>query len=186
MDPINVFQRAVDQTGQIVASVKPDEFGASTPCRDWDVRALLNHTIAAVGMFDTAARGGDFDPSIFGRDNVGSNPTASYDAAAAKLSEALAKPGVLEAMWNMPFGTVPGTMAVGFATLEVAQHGWDVANATGQRPAFDPDVTDTAFATARMAPAEQVRVPGVFGPEAVCPGDAPAHDQLAAFLGRQV
>jgi hypothetical protein len=61
-----------------------------------------------------------------------------------------------------------------------------VARATGQQATFDPDVTETAFTTARMAPAEQVRVPGVFGPEADCPEGAPAHDQLAAFVGRRV
>jgi uncharacterized protein (TIGR03086 family) len=186
MDPISVFQRAVDQTGRIVAGVKPAQLGASTPCSEWDVRALLNHTIAGVQMFDTAARGGDFDVSIFEQDNVGNDPGAAYDARAAKLREALTAPGVVDAMWNLPFGTVPGMMAVGFATLEMAQHGWDVARATGQQPGFDPEVTETAFATARMAPAEQVRVPGVFGPEADCPAGAAAEDQLAAFVGRRV
>src|SRR5205807_10111328 len=107
MDPINVFLRAVDQTGGIVGGVKPDQLGAPSPCSDWDVRALLNHTIAAVQMFDSAARGGTFDGSIFARDNVGSDPVVSYDAKAAELREALAAPGVIDAMWNMPFGTVP-------------------------------------------------------------------------------
>jgi uncharacterized protein (TIGR03086 family) len=186
MDPINVFQRAVDQTGRIVAGVKPDQLGDSTPCSDWDVRALINHTIAGVQMFDNAARGGDFDPSMFERDNVGDDPAGAYDGAATKLREALARPGVLDGMWGMPFGTVPGMFAIGFATLETAQHGWDVARASGQQPDFDPEVTDAALTTARMAPAEQVRVPGVFGPEADCPDSAPAHDQLAAFVGRSV
>ena len=86
----------------------------------------------------------------------------------------------------MPFGAVPGMIAVGFATLEVAQHGWDVATASGQDADFDSEVTETALATARMAPAEQVRQAGVFGPEQECPSGAPAHDQLAAFVGRTV
>ncbi len=186
MDPINVFQRAVDQTGGIVAGVRAEQLGGATPCSEWDVRALLNHTIAGVQMFDNAARGGAFDASMFERDNVGADPGAAYDAAAAKLQEALAQPGVIDGMWSMPFGTVPGMIATGFATLETAQHGWDVARASGQRPDFDPEVTETALATARMAPAEQVRVPGVFGPETDCPAGAPAHDQLAAFVGRSV
>ena len=186
MDPISIFQSAIDQTGAIVAGVKADHLPATTPCTEWDVRALLNHTIAAVLMFDTAARGGEFDGSIFAADQVGSDPAASYEAAAARLREALEEPGVLEAMWNMPFGTVPGMMAIGFATLELAQHGWDIAKATGQQPEFDALVTETALSTAKMTPSEFVRVPGVFGPEADCPPDAPAHDQLAAFMGRQL
>ncbi|TML16036.1 MAG: TIGR03086 family protein, partial [Actinobacteria bacterium] len=151
MEPIDIFQQAVNQTGRIVAGVKPEQFTNATPCTDWDVRALLNHTIAAVQMFDGAARGEAFDGSIFAMDNVGDNPEAAYDARATGLRDALAKPGVLDAMWNMPFGTVPGQMAIGFATLELAQHGWDVARATGQQPDFDTDVTETALTTARMA-----------------------------------
>jgi uncharacterized protein (TIGR03086 family) len=120
MEPIEIFQRAVDQTGRIVADVKADQLNTPTPCSDWDVRTLLNHTIAAVGMFDGAARGRDFDPSMFAQDNVGNDPGGAYDDRAAKLRDALAKPGVLDATWNMPFGAVPGMMAIGFATLEIA------------------------------------------------------------------
>src|ERR1700752_2717834 len=98
MDPTSIFKNSIDQTGRIVAGVKPDQLSATTPCSDWDVRALLNHTIAAVQMFDTAARGGEFDGSIFAADQVGSDPAASYEAAAAKLRDAVEQPGVLEAM----------------------------------------------------------------------------------------
>ena len=86
----------------------------------------------------------------------------------------------------MPFGSVPGMMAVGVATLEIAQHGWDIARSTGQEPDFDPEVTEAAFATARMRLAEQMRVPRVYGPETECLAGAPQCDQLAAFLGRRV
>src|SRR6478672_201901 len=121
MDPIDVFNRAIDQTGRIVSGVQREQFGNSTPCADWDVKALLNHTIAAVAMFDGAARGQEFEGSRFADDNVGDDAGASYKRAADKLHEAAAAPGVLDGIWNMPFGPVPGNAAVGFATLEVAQ-----------------------------------------------------------------
>ena len=87
MDQISTFQRAVDQTGLIVAGVKPDQLGLPTPCSDWDVRALLNHTIGAVLMFDTAARGGKIDMDRFQQDLVGEDPAAAYDRSAAQLHE---------------------------------------------------------------------------------------------------
>ena len=186
MDQIDVFNRAVDQTGRIVSGVQKGQLGDPTPCADWDVKALLNHTISVVMMFDKAARGAEFDGTHFANDNVGDDPGASYAAAATKLHEAVAKPGVIDATWNMPFGAVPGDAAVGFATLEVAQHGWDVAKATGQRPDFDDEVTEAGIAAAQAAPAELVRNPGVFGPEADCPERAPLADRLAAFLGREL
>jgi len=186
MDAINVLLRAVDQTGRIVSNVKPDQMGDSTPCDDWTVRELLNHAITCVKMFDGSAHATPFDPSMFGDDNVGDDPGRRYEAFAAEFRSTLGKPGVLDGIWTMPFGEVPGPIGASFATLELAQHGWDVARATGQDADFDPEVTEVAFTTAKLAPAEQVRVPGVFGNESPCGSDAPAHDQLAAFLGRKI
>lgn len=102
------------------------------------------------------------------------------------LHATLARPDVLDVTWTMPFGEVPGAVGAGFATLELFQHGWDVASASGQQIDFDTDVTETAAATAKPMPAEQVRVPGVFGDEGTCPPESSAEDRLAAFLGRPI
>jgi uncharacterized protein (TIGR03086 family) len=184
MDPISVLRKAVDQTGRIVAGVKPDQLEGPTPCADWDTRALLNHTIGVVEMFDDAAQTKPFNGSIFANDNVGEDPGASYASRAAMLHDTLAQPNVIDRTWTMPFGEVPGAAGAGFATLELFQHGWDVARASGQQIDFDTDVTEVAAATAQFMPAEQVRVAGVFGAESSCPPDASAEDRLAAFLGR--
>jgi uncharacterized protein (TIGR03086 family) len=184
MDPISVLRKAVDQTGRIVAGVKPDQLSGSTPCADWDTRALLNHTIGAVSMFDDAVHTKPFNPSIFAGDNVGDDPGAAYETRAAVLRDSLSQPDVLDRTWTMPFGEVPGGAGVGFATLELFQHGWDVARATGQQIDFDADVTAAANATAQAVPAESIRIDGVFGAEVDFPPDVSAEDRLAAFLGR--
>jgi len=186
MDQITLFLRAIDQTGRIVAGVKPDQLGLPTPCQEWDLRALLNHTVGAAQMFSQAARGEPFDRARFGRDLIGDDPAAAYDQAAGEVRVAVGKPGVLEQMWTMPFGTVPGAMAIAIATVEAEQHGWDVAKATAQIADFDPELAEAALANARMMPPDQARQRGVFGPEVECSPGAPIHDRLAAFLGRQV
>src|SRR5690349_15565534 len=114
MDPIAVYKKAVDQTGRIVADVKPEQFGDPTPCEEWDVRTLLNHTIAVAKAFAAAARGEEFDPSPFGADNIGSDAGASYAAHAQEIHKALERPNVLEGEWHMPFGAVPAQAAIGF------------------------------------------------------------------------
>lgn len=187
MDPISVYKRAVDQTGRIVAGVKSDQLGDTTPCADWDVKALLNHTIAVAVAFGGSARGEAFDPTPFGEgvDNVGDDASTSYAAAAKAIHAALERPGVLDGNWFMPFGEVPAQMGVAFCTLELSQHGWDIARATGQTPDFDDEVSGVALDTAKAA-GDVVRQPGVFGPEADCPESAPLHDRVAAFVGRRV
>ena len=185
MDAITVFKRAIDQTGSIVSGVKADQLGDPTPCSDWDVRALLNHTVAVVKAFDDGVRGKELDFASFGADHVGSDAAAAYSAAAAGLHDAAGQPGVLDGTWNMPFGPTPGEQAVNFCILELSQHGWDIAKATGQDVDFDQEIGEVALATAHAAPAELVRSPGVFGPEVGCSDGAPIQDRVAAFVGRQ-
>ena len=186
MDPIETFTRAIDQTGRIVAAVKPDQLGDPTPCADWDVRALLNHTIGGVYMFDDAAQGNELDIARFEQDMVGSDPADSYEQGAVKLKKTVQQSGVLDGQWTMPFGATPGQIAIGIATVETIQHGWDVAKATGQKAEFDPEVMEAAMAAAQLFPPDIVRQPGVFGTENECASDAPLEDRLAAFLGRTV
>jgi uncharacterized protein (TIGR03086 family) len=186
MDQLDTFRTALEQTGTIVRNVKPDQLTGPTPCEEWDVRGLLDHTIGIVMMFNDATQGKPYDKTIFERDLVGEDAGAAYDAALGALQESLEAPGLLEKNWTMPFGEIPGTFASSFATLEVSLHGWDVAKATGQDVDWDPGVTAAAFAVARMVPADQVRVPGVYGPEQTAPGEACEQDKLAAFLGRIV
>ena len=185
VDQIDVLVRALDQTGRIVHGVRPDQLAEPTPCADWDVRELLNHTISVVEMFDDAAQTKPFDASIFGRDNVGHDPGVSYEARAAVLRQTLGRPGAADTPWLLPFGEFPAKTALSFATVEVFQHGWDVARATGQSVDFDPEVTAAAQAGAQVVPGEQ-RSPVAFADAIPCPESAAPEDQLAAYLGRAV
>ena len=186
MDQIETFLQAVDQTGRIVAAVTPDQLSKPTPCADWDVRALLNHTIGGVYMFDDAAQEKEFDMSRFGGDLLGTDPADNYEQAAGRLEKTVRRPGVLDRTWTMPFGGTPGQIAISIATVECLQHGWDIARATGQDAQFDPELTEAAMQAAQLFPPDITRQPGVFGPEMECDVAAPLEDRLAAFLGRQV
>lgn len=187
MDPLTTLSRAVDQAAPLIAGVSADQMSGSTPCAEFDVRALLNHLVIGIEMFATAAAGDPpADPATWQRDAVGDDPAGAYGAAADKLKTALTDPGVADRTWVLPFGEMPGAVAAGIATLEVLQHGWDVARATGQKVEFDAELTQAGLDTAKAAPAEMLRQPGVFGPESHCADDAPLSDQLAAFLGRAV
>jgi uncharacterized protein (TIGR03086 family) len=185
VDVLDHIGRAVDQTGRIVAAVKPDQLGEPSPCEDWNVRELLNHTLGGMRMFAAAARGETVDESVYRSDLVGDEPTAAYEREAAGLKEAWSDPSLLERTCELPFGTVPGVMAANMGFVEMLVHGWDIAKATGQQPDLDPELSEAALAIMTRIPADQMRQPGVFGPEVSCSEGATIHDRLAAFLGRQ-
>ncbi len=57
--------------------------------------------------------------------------------AAAQLREAFAGPGVLESVYEAPFGTGPGAVLIHVRIVEVLVRGWDLTRATRQ-PAKSP------------------------------------------------
>ncbi len=185
MDPITALNRALDQTGGIVRGVQPDQLGQDTSCTDFDVRALMNHLIGAISSLSTGIATGKPDLSLFSQDFVSDDATGAYERAAAEARAAVT-PEVLGQTVAMPFGDVPGAVAVSVATLEALQHGWDLAKATGQSPDMDAELSETGMEMAKQFPPELVRNPGVWGPETDAADDASPHDRLAAFLGRVV
>ena len=48
---------AAAEAARVVGGVRADQFTAPTPCADWDVHALLNHTILGRRSPRNAARG---------------------------------------------------------------------------------------------------------------------------------
>ena len=110
----------------------------------------------------------------------------AYRDSAAALLDALARPGALDKIVTVPFGTVPGVVALHLRITEILVHGWDLARATGQQTAFADDVAEQelAFSRAKLADIPPGRRP--FGPPQPAADDAPAIDRLAACLGRSV
>ena len=186
MEPTTALHRAIDQTSTIVAAIGDDQYGRPTPCDEFDVRALLNHTVASVQGLADAASGTTWDMTAYGRDVLGDDPKQAFADAADHLRQAAPQGGdTLERNWNMPFGETPGATAIAIAIMEVTQHGWDLAKATGQPPDFDDELAETALELARQnMPPDDQRPAQTFGPPVPVADDAPAPDRLAAFMGR--
>jgi uncharacterized protein (TIGR03086 family) len=113
---------------------------------------------------------------------------AAFDEVSTACIEAFGAPGVMERMITLPFGEMPGAAVMGLATTDTFQHGWDLAKATGQSTDLAPDLATALLAQSKAAISHAFRGPegAPFGPEHSAPDGAPAADQLAAFLGREV
>lgn len=69
-DPRPLLGRALDQSERLAAGTSPDQLTESTPCSEFDVRALLGHMVAVARRIAHVGRGGDpFDVQI-GRAHV--------------------------------------------------------------------------------------------------------------------
>jgi uncharacterized protein (TIGR03086 family) len=186
-DPIDLLARTLDQTGAIIARVRPEQAALPTPCRSWDVRALVNHVVHDVQQFAAMAGGGRFEQRD--DDVIGDDWGGAYRAAAASLLAAWRREGALDRMVQLPFGEVPASWQVGQQITDLAVHGWDVAKATGQPTGLDAEAGQLALDWARENLKPQFRGDEAsghaFGPEVPVADDAPLYDRLAGFFGRQ-
>ena len=181
MDPIERIEQATALANEKVRGVTPADWSKPTPCAEFDMRALLNHMIGGLGMLTTAAAGGKSE--IPHGDQFGSDPAGTYDERRTQLLAAIRMPGVLDRNWEMPFGSMPGTMMAGIAFMEHLTHGWDVAKATGQDARLPADLVSQCLEVVTPMDA-MLRMPGVCGAAVSVPEDASSQDKLVAFLGR--
>jgi uncharacterized protein (TIGR03086 family) len=186
-DLLNLLERVVNQAGSVVADVSPGQAGLPTPCRSWDVRALVEHIIDDLGQFTAAARGGRPDWSEKAP-AVGGDWATAFSERAPALLAAWRDAGDLSAAVHLPMGDLPRSFVVNQQIAEFIVHTWDLAAATGQDRALDPEAAARAldWAGGALLPAYRGSEEDgmVFGPEAPCPDGAQAADRLAAYFGR--
>jgi uncharacterized protein (TIGR03086 family) len=178
MDDVEAHQRGQEVFAAVLVNVTPEQHSLPSPCADWDVRAVIDHVVGGNQLVQT--RAGRTPPAL--PDDL----VAAHALSARGAQETFAAPDGLTRMFELPFGTVSGARFIGFRTIDLLIHAWDIAKATGQNASFDDEVGQVALATAQAAPAELVRSPGVFGPEVNCSDGTPIQDRVAAFVGRQL
>lgn len=185
-DPLALLSRALDQTGTVISRVRPEQAALPTPCRSWDVRALVNHVVHDVQMFTLVARGGTREQGA--PDLIGDDWSAAYQQSAEALLAGWQRPGAFEGTLRLPFGEVPASWQVHQAISDMAVHAWDVAKATGQPTDLEPEVGQVALDWGRENLKPRFRGDESsgqsFGPEKPVPEDAPLYNRLAAFFGR--
>jgi len=180
-DPFRLLARAIDQCGTLVASVRPEQAGLPTPCSEWDVRALVNHTVYDVQSFTAQISGAERGAPD--ADLLGADWAAAYRAASAALLAAWRQRGI-DGTLKTRIGEFPVAWAVGQHTADLAAHAWDIATATGQSTDLDPEVGREALDWARENLKPQFRG-AAFGPEVEVPENAAVYDRLAGFFGRE-
>ena len=174
---------------EIVAKVRPDQFGGPTPCHDFDVAALRTHVLGWVTFFgaafnDPEGTGARPDPKGL---TAPEDPQAAADmvrAAAARIATAV-EAGVAERSVLMVQASMPGDSVLRMALWEYLTHGDDLARATGQ--SWEPPVAavENVLQFAPSMLTDEYRGEGKdFAAIVEVPDDAPALDRLLGFSGR--
>lgn len=189
MDVVTTFERVLDRTNEVIDGVQPNQLGNSTPCTDWDVRAVINHITGGALMFAECVEHGSVPDSrlgeLMGGDNLGDDFKASYRAASDRARATFSLPGALDKIVKLPFGEMPAGVALNIAIMDVMTHACDIAKATGQR-IDDDEILAVALEVGHQLITDDFRAPGIFDAEQQLPANASASDKLLAFAGRKV
>lgn len=151
-----------------------------TPCEGWVVRDLLAHANGGARMFAAV-----FEGRAVRERELGDHPADTAGEALAEFDKAIRGPGALEQIVETPFGEMPGEVFARIAALDLLMHTWDISQASGQEPTVPDEIVRAIDEFARQAITDEMRTPGLFGPEVAPPANASRLDALAAFTGRR-
>jgi uncharacterized protein (TIGR03086 family) len=199
-DPRPAFTRSVAIATPVIDGTRRVQLHDPTPS-GMDVRALLEHLVMVLRRVAWAGRGEPIATWPAGAPDVADDAFGvTWRAAADDVDTAWRDPALLDRPTEVPWGTFSGAEVLGVYTNEVTVHTWDLAQATGQEPAWDDAVLAIADAAihAQLPVADRAAMwaafaaqlpPGVpwaepFGPAVEVPPDAPLIDRLVAWNGR--
>jgi uncharacterized protein (TIGR03086 family) len=170
----------------VVGTIGPDQLHRPTPCSEWDVEHLRNHTVGwltifAAGFADPNGRAPRADVDGYA---VSDDPAAEVRSAADTMDCAL-RAGAAERPLRLGENGMPGELALGMILWEYQMHGWDLARATGQ--AWSPPAAAAAasllFAPGMLSPDYQGAGKAFADRVEVDPA-APPLDRLLGLSGR--
>jgi uncharacterized protein (TIGR03086 family) len=185
MDLHEEMAAAAAQDAQVVAGAADRPLEGPTPCTDWDLRTLLNHTILWTAY--SAERRARDEPLPDGLTETDFVAEPGYAKAyAAQLDKAVAAwsdPAAWNRELNVMGNPTPSDGVGALLLAEMVLHGWDVARATGQDFHCDGPVL-AAAAQAVAANAELFRQYQGFAAPVELPAGASEFDRLLATSGR--
>ncbi len=192
-DPVAMLRETTLRVKEVVAGVKPSQANDPTPCSQWDVRGLLNHLIGGLEFTAGSIAGNppnlriaDADSSYVNEPDITVLIQAYHTILDQVLQSAL-RPGALDGVVTTPyFGEMTVSQIFIGTTMDQFIHGWDLAKATGQDTALDPNLVDFAYGMLTSGGfVDMGRQAGFIGPEIPLPDHASPQDKLIAYMGRQ-
>ena len=186
-DPRMGFAVVTEAVGALMDRVTPDQLSLPTPCSEFDVKDLLDHMVMVMQRVVVLGNGQHFSDA--------NEETAARDAdhghafreAAHDAEKTWTDSAKLGAMYEVPWGEIPGAPMLFTYTAELATHGWDLATALGREFTIGDEYLGGAFVAIGMIPEEGRGDPMMPFDPVVDPGEhAPLLLKIAGWGGRQV
>jgi uncharacterized protein (TIGR03086 family) len=188
MDQVELLAYSVAELRDQVLALDDVDLEVVSNCDPWSVRQLASHALNNQLLWAGLVTG---EETVSVEDTMGGTPIEGDLAPVARdvCDRSLAMwrtPGVLEASHATPFGELPGSVVINFATIDALCHAWDLAASVGRPIEFAADkipaISDVVGATCTDA----VRELGLIKSVPSVSGDANDTERLMAQAGRSL
>jgi uncharacterized protein (TIGR03086 family) len=178
---------AAAETARVVrgAQATNTPLDTKTPCPDWDLRTLLNHTILWTSYSaERRAYGESVAEELMSKDFTAEPGYAqAYQAQIDKAVRAWSTPEAWAGDRNVMGSAMPAADIAAMLIMEMVLHGWDVARATGQDYDADDDLASAVMETVQ-AQGDMFRQYQGFAAVVPVPADARIFDRVLGQSGR--
>lgn len=178
-DPAELHRQVAGTFTDRVRGVR--DWDVPTPVAGWAARDVVGHLVGWLPGFLAGGSAHSLTPGPSVQDDPVAAWKAQADGVQALLEDAAtaASPFVHPHVPEQPLGQ---TLSA-FYTADVFMHTWDLARATGQDEALDPDFAGQLLGGMQEME-ELLRGSGQYGPAVPVPPDADVQTRLIGFIGR--
>jgi uncharacterized protein (TIGR03086 family) len=181
---------AARRLADLVASVRDEALERPTPCPAYSLGDLIEH-VGGLALAFTAAGRKERNaytgvPSAGDASRLGADWRERIPRDLTALARTWAEPEAWTGMTRIAGDETPAGVVGLVLADELATHGWDMARATGQPYACEPDILTAALQFLQMfaSPDAPAGPEVAFGPARILLEEAPLLDRVVGLAGR--
>jgi uncharacterized protein (TIGR03086 family) len=178
-----LLEGAVRYARGSLACVRPALLSRPTPCAAWDLAALLQHVDDSLAAFHEGIAGSSIGQCPVPQAASPAGLIAAVGHRADRLQAACAAADDAARPVAIADRRLAGSIVAAVGAVEIAVHGWDVAEACGRRRPIPPGLAADILTIVPLVVTDAIRNARFAAPVTVSPL-APPGDRLVALLGR--
>ena len=186
VDQMATLEFAMNELRREVAVLDDSQMEVMTNCEPWTVRRLASHALNNQLLWGGLVTGQEI---VTFEETMGAVPIdgelgAFADEVAERSLAMWRTDGVMTSAHSTPFGELPGSVIINFATIDALCHAWDLSASLGRPIEFPPEAIPAISAVVDATCTDAVRDLGLIKGVAATPADASETDRLMAQAGR--
>lgn len=178
---LRTFTRGIYAFDAVVQRVPSDQWGAQTPCPEWNAKQLVEHQCSVLNGVATIAETGQMTAPTPSPDS--DDAVAMWNECRDRLLGALDTQGVLAQAGPFWFRAADVDELCAAVTWDPVTHAWDLATATGIAHGLADDLVELTIATVEPR-SGMLSDSGRTGPAIEAGADATTLERYLAMVGR--